>query len=166
LDKALRQYHRIENALTDSFLALPLKRAMIGLISTRCVNGVIWHLVRGQKIGLKSCEKCYILALHISATLRKRGILEIIGSMLECLEGGGLKKTHLTYRAGIDNRTAGKYVSFLIECKFIEKSKKEDSLFVMTERGRDFLKIYQNLLQTFGAAETLGFNIKVSSLQA
>jgi predicted transcriptional regulator len=86
--------------------------------------------------------------------------------MLECLQGGALRKTHLTYRAGIDNRTAGKYISFLIECKFIEKSREEDSLFVITQHGRDFLKIYQNLLQTLGATETIGFDIKVSSLQA
>jgi hypothetical protein len=46
------------------------------------------------------------------------------------------------------------------------KSTEEDSLFVITQRGREFLDIYQSLLLTFGATEPQEFDMKVSSLHA
>jgi len=98
--------------------------------------------------------------------LRKRGILEIIACMLECLRGEPLKKTHLTYRAGVDTRTAARYISFLTQFDFVENSGDEDSLFVITEKGREFLMIYESLLKTFGAGEVPVFDIKVSNLPA
>ncbi|TLY06882.1 MAG: hypothetical protein E6K85_10105 [Thaumarchaeota archaeon] len=94
--------------------------------------------------------------------MRKRGILEIVACMLECLHQEPLIKTHLIYKAGIDTRTATKYLSFLTQFNFIEKPRDENSLFVITQRGREFFMIYQSLLRTFGAAQTMDLDIKVS----
>ena len=70
----------------------------------------------------------------------KRGALEIFVSILSCLTGAELKKTHITHKANLDSRLASKYINSLVDLNLV--SKKDPSFYVITARGRDFLKQY------------------------
>ena len=74
----------------------------------------------------------------------KRGALEIFVSILSCLTGAELKKTHITHKANLDSRLASKYINSLVELNLV--SKKDPSFYVITARGRDFLKQYDVLI--------------------
>ncbi|OLE40708.1 MAG: hypothetical protein AUG16_03125 [Thaumarchaeota archaeon 13_1_20CM_2_39_20] len=75
----------------------------------------------------------------------KRSSLEIFVSILSCLTEAELKKTHITHKANLDSRLASKYINSLVELNLI--SKKDPSFYVITARGRDFLKQYEELIE-------------------
>jgi predicted transcriptional regulator len=77
-------------------------------------------------------------------------LLEIIAYILGCLEENSLKKTHLTNKAGVDYRAASKYIPILLSHDLIEKSKEDDSYFVITEKGREYVRRYKGLLALLG----------------
>ena len=89
----------------------------------------------------------------------KRGALEIFVSILSCLTGAELKKTHITHKANLDSRLASKYINSLVELNLV--SKKDPSFYVITARGRDFLKQYNVLI---GMIEPKSANIMQSHL--
>ena len=84
--------------------------------------------------------------------MNTRGLLEIISYILVCLEEHSLKKTHLTNKAGVDNRAASKYISILLSHDLVEKSTEDGSYFVITEKGREYLRRYNKLLELLGNA--------------
>ena len=75
----------------------------------------------------------------------KRSSLEIFVSILSCLTEAELKKTHITHKANLDSRLTSKYINSLVELNLI--SKKDPSFYVITARGRDFLKQYEELIE-------------------
>lgn len=58
----------------------------------------------------------------------------------------GIKKTPLVYKTNLNFRQAEKYTSILIDYNLL---KKEDNLFITTEKGLGFLKYYHHLLNQF-----------------
>jgi len=82
-------------------------------------------------------------------TIGRRGLLDIIGSILQALSDEPLKKTQLSYKANLDFRSLNKYLKLLNNLELIQSYSKEkdDSLyFTITEGGRYFLKNYQVLV--------------------
>jgi len=77
----------------------------------------------------------------------KRGTLDIFENILTSLSAGQLKKTHLTYKANLDSRLASKYVQILEKLQLVTKSSKDPSYFIITEKGRDFLQQYYELIK-------------------
>jgi len=83
--------------------------------------------------------------MRICMQAGKRSSLEIFVSILSCLTEAELKKTHITHKANLDSRLASKYINSLVELNLI--SKKDPSFYVITARGRDFLKQYEELIE-------------------
>jgi len=77
----------------------------------------------------------------------KRGALEIFISIISSLAENNLKKTHLIYKANLDSRLASKYVQALENLRLVTKSSKDPSYFIITEKGRDFLQQYYELIK-------------------
>ena len=65
----------------------------------------------------------------------KRGFLEILTEILESLMSSPLKKTHITFRCNLDSRAVTKYLSVMIRVGLVERSKKDPSYFVITQKG-------------------------------
>src|SRR5207245_8282502 len=77
----------------------------------------------------------------------KRGALEIFESILSNLSKVPLKKTRLTHRANLDSRLATKHIGTLVELGLVTKSTRKGSRFIITEKGRDFLVHYYELIK-------------------
>jgi len=77
----------------------------------------------------------------------RRGALEIFVSIVSILAENKLKKTHLTYKANLDSRLASKYINSLIKLELVAKSSMDPSFYVITQKGRDFLKQYNGLIK-------------------
>lgn len=77
----------------------------------------------------------------------KRGLLEIVASILSSLAENPLKKTHITYKANLDSRSASKYMVLMERLELANRSKEDPSYFVITQKGREFLKHYQELIK-------------------
>jgi len=80
----------------------------------------------------------------------KRGVLEIIVSILNSLAEGPLRKTHVTYKARLDSRTTSKYIMLLLGLEMIAKSDDDPSYFTLTQKGRDFIEEYEGLIKIVG----------------
>jgi len=77
----------------------------------------------------------------------KRSSLDIFENILTSLSEGQLKKTHLTYKANLDSRLASKYVQALEKLQLVTKSSKDPSYYIITEKGRNFLEQYYELIK-------------------
>lgn len=77
----------------------------------------------------------------------RRGALEIFFSILTNLAESPLKKTHLTHKANLDSHLASKYINSLIKLRLVSKSTKDSSFYVITPKGRDFVKQYNELFK-------------------
>jgi len=77
----------------------------------------------------------------------KRSSLDIFENILTSLSEGQLKKTHLTYKANLDSRLASKYVQAIEKLQLVAKSSKDPSYYIITEKGRDFLEQYYELIK-------------------
>jgi predicted transcriptional regulator len=77
----------------------------------------------------------------------KRGALEILVSIVSLLAENKLKKTNLTYKANLDSRLASKYINSLVKFELVAKSSMDPSFYVITQKGRDFLKQYSGLIK-------------------
>ncbi|WP_256623000.1 MULTISPECIES: winged helix-turn-helix domain-containing protein [Methanolobus] len=63
--------------------------------------------------------------------------VEILRAAME-----GAKKTHIVYRANLNFEVVNRYLTMLEEKGLIEK---KDSLYVTTEKGKEFQEIAQEL---------------------
>jgi len=77
----------------------------------------------------------------------KRGFLEIIGEILECLSDSPMRKTHITFKCNLDSRAVTKYLSIMMHVGLVEKSKKDDSYFTITQKGIN----YRNQFTSFAS---------------
>ena len=75
----------------------------------------------------------------------KRGFLEIIGEILESLVSSPLKKTHITFRCNLDSRAVSKYLMILMNVGLVERSKKDPSCYIITQKGIS----YRNQFKSF-----------------
>ena len=72
----------------------------------------------------------------------RRGELDILADILEAAEVGA-KKTHLVYRANLNNKVLKRYLRKLFEYGFIHI---EGRFYVTTMKGVEFLYNYRQLL--------------------
>jgi predicted transcriptional regulator len=75
----------------------------------------------------------------------RRGVLEIIASILNGLTENPLKKTHVTYKANLDSRAASKYMELLVRLQLVTRSEYDPTYFTITQKGREFLGRYEEL---------------------
>ena len=75
----------------------------------------------------------------------KRGFLEIMAEILECLIKSPLKKTHITFQCNLDSRAVTKYLLILMHAGLVVKSDEDDSFYVITQKG---IK-YRNQFKSF-----------------
>ena len=76
----------------------------------------------------------------------KRGFLEIIAEILESLMANPLKKTHITFKCNLDSRAVSKYLSLMMDVGLVERSSKDSSFFVVTEKGVKYRNQYNSFV--------------------
>jgi len=128
LDKFTSKWHIRSGTIHCNIPADVLNRAHVIVDEMTCKN-----------------DKAQSTQMSICMQAGKRSSLEIFVSILSCLTEAELKKTHITHKANLDSRLASKYVNSLAKLNLI--SKKEPSFYVITARGRDFLKQYEELIE-------------------
>jgi predicted transcriptional regulator len=65
----------------------------------------------------------------------KRGFLEIIAEILDCLIENPMKKTHVTFKCNLDSRAVTKYLSIMTEVGLVEKSSDDSTFYTITQKG-------------------------------
>lgn len=79
----------------------------------------------------------------------RRGLLDVIGSILNALSEEPVKKTQLSYKANLDFRSLNKYMLMLKNLDLIESYNRQGEnavYFRITQKGKYFLKTYQTLV--------------------
>jgi predicted transcriptional regulator len=76
-----------------------------------------------------------------------RGRLDIMADILEAAHNG-TKKTYLMYRCNLSFRQLREYLEFMLRRGFlwtVNDINTDPSLYKITDKGKEFLKIYKNL---------------------
>ena|SRR5579862_4531015 len=91
---------------------------------------------------------------HLQSNRRKRGWIEIIWLILsQCVTGS--VKTRIMYRCNLNSKQMHQYLSFLLDCDFLEGRKEESHVtmsYYTTESGMQFMRKYQQLQEVLEAA--------------
>ncbi len=77
----------------------------------------------------------------------KRGFLEIIAEILDCLIENPMKKTHITFKCNLDSRAVTKYLSIMTEVGLVEKSNEDQSFYVITQKGIKYRNQFNSFAQ-------------------
>lgn len=81
----------------------------------------------------------------------KRGFLEIIAEILDCLIENPMKKTHITFKCNLDSRAVTKYLSIMTEVGLVEKSSEDRSFYIITQKGikyRNQFNSFAHMIET------------------
>ena len=76
----------------------------------------------------------------------RRNNLDISAEILQVAQEGA-KKTHIVYKANLNFLIVKKYLNNLIEEGLLSKN---DTRYYTTDKGRDFIKSYQNFSSRMG----------------
>ena len=76
-----------------------------------------------------------------------RGNFDIIADILDASHGG-VKKTYLMYRCNLSFKQMKSYSRFLVNTGLlqVDQGNGDGGLFEVTDKGRSFLKAYENLI--------------------
>ena len=92
-----------------------------------------------------------VLLIHLeehASNRTHRGSLDIVADMLNASRGG-VKKTYLMYRCNLSFKQLKHYLDFMLRKNLLRAGLQVgDSnlgLFEVTDKGREFLKAYENL---------------------
>ena len=95
-----------------------------------------------------------MLEESLQSSKRKRGWIEIMWLVLsQCI--GGSVKTRIMYRCNLNSKQMQQYLSFLLECKFLEGRKnptKVTTSYFTTDLGLSFVEKYEQLQEVLEAA--------------
>ena len=81
--------------------------------------------------------------------MRKRGIFDVVASILEVLEGGACNKTTLASRANLATRSSKRYINMILRFDLATKDESTNS-FRVTDKGRQFLEEYKKIKRFIG----------------
>lgn len=77
-----------------------------------------------------------------------RGRLDIIADILDASHGG-VKKTYLMYRCNLSFKQLKYYLGFMVETDFLRLTADDSGgsarLLEVTEKGKEFMKIYESI---------------------
>jgi len=76
----------------------------------------------------------------------KRGFLEIIAEILDCVMSRPLKKTHITFKCNLDSRAVTKYLMIMQSVGIVIKSKEDSSYYVITQKGIKYLHHFNSFV--------------------
>jgi len=96
----------------------------------------------------------------------KRGFLEIVSEILSSLNNGPLIKTHVTFKCKLDSRAVSKYLKTLIDYELIKKSENGTAVFIISEKGKEFLEQYQSLMRLFEHAHVQSNRNETQKIQS
>ena len=89
------------------------------------------------------------MMVALSNVRGRRSRMEIIAKILEaCLAPA--RRTHIMYKSYIDFRCLNRYVSLLEGKGLIKVLGNDPTLYVITEKGREFLRKYQEVKKILG----------------
>ena len=57
-----------------------------------------------------------------------------------------LKKTHVTFKCNLDSRAVSKYLTLMMDVGLVERSSKDTSFFVVTEKGVKYRNQYNSFV--------------------
>ena len=77
----------------------------------------------------------------------KRGFLEIIAEILDCLIENPMKKTHITFKCNLDSRAVTKYLSIMTEVQLVEKSSEDKTFYIITQKGIKYRNQFNSFAQ-------------------
>jgi predicted transcriptional regulator len=96
------------------------------------------------------------MALRSDVIQEKRAVFDIIADLLEALcEQQVWTPTRLAYRCKLDSRTSTKYIEYILNAQLAVKINASTQLQI-TEKGRDFLLQYMNLIKMLQQEGSLG----------
>ena len=85
--------------------------------------------------------------MRFAVTIGRRGFLEIIAEILTQLEKNPTRKTLLSYRCRLDSRAVTKYLEIMEKIDIAGRSSQNQNYFVITKKGKLYLKKYNSLLK-------------------
>jgi predicted transcriptional regulator len=83
------------------------------------------------------------------ASLSRRAPIQIVLTILTCLEAGSIGKTRLMYKANLDSRALRRYLVLLMKKGLILQENDKRLTYTMTAQGRDFVSRYRDLEEIF-----------------
>ncbi|HXV66209.1 MAG TPA: winged helix-turn-helix domain-containing protein [Nitrosopumilaceae archaeon] len=78
-------------------------------------------------------------------SLWKRGFLDIIVDILDCLIESPLKKTHITYKCNLDHRAIRKYLLLVERLGLVRRDYQDRAYYIITPKGL----LYRNKFHAF-----------------
>lgn len=80
---------------------------------------------------------------------QKRAIFDVLSDILKAADkSDGVRKTTIVYQANLNFAKAEEYIGMLLEQGFIMNCNGTRNLYQTTEKGRQFLSKYKDLLET------------------
>ena len=77
----------------------------------------------------------------------RRGFLEIIAEILTQLKKTPTRKTLLSYRCKLDSRAVSKYLEVMEKIDMVGRATQNQNYFVITQKGKLYLKKYNSLVE-------------------
>ena len=74
-----------------------------------------------------------------------------MAEILDSLISSPLKKTHITFKCNLDSRAVTKYLSIMMSVGLVEKSKDDESFYVITQKGikyREHFRSFVSMMET------------------
>ena len=85
--------------------------------------------------------------MRFALIVGRRGFLEIIAQILTQLEKEPTRKTLLSYRCRLDSRAVSKYLEIMEKIDIAGRSTQNQNYFVITKKGKLYLKKYNSLMK-------------------
>ena len=80
----------------------------------------------------------------------KRALIDMLLNILEVANEKAVNKTRIVYGANLNFHRAKDYLQILIDLEFLEHAGGNSSYFITTEKGKEFMTRYQNILELIG----------------
>jgi predicted transcriptional regulator len=77
----------------------------------------------------------------------KRGFLEIIAEILNCIKSGNTQKTQICSKCKLDSRIVKKYLKFLQSMDLVKSFNGDLTSFTITEKGTKYLDKFNSFIE-------------------